>query len=108
MVRPTKPVVVFADAVKSGGRKNSRASTRLEGREVPEGHVRDDWPPSASEEEHEIAYLISGFRGGPGGGPRYRVSVVNGDRLMYEAESSLVADLGTIEASRCAGCTPCP
>jgi hypothetical protein len=66
-----------------------------------------DWPPSAPEEEHEITYLIIDLRGEPGTGPPYRVSVVNGDRLMYEVESALVADLDTIEAARCAGDTPC-
>jgi hypothetical protein len=66
-----------------------------------------DWPPSAPDEEHEFTYLIIDLRGEPGAGPPYRVSVVNGDRLMYEVESALVADLNTIEASRCAGCTPC-
>ncbi len=59
-----------------------------------------DWPPSAPDEEHEFTHLIIDLRGGPGAGPPYRVSVVNGDRLMYEAESALVADLNTIEASR--------
>jgi hypothetical protein len=58
--------------------------------------------------KHEITYLIIDLRGEPGTGPPYRVSVVNGDRLMYEVESALVADLNTIEGSRCAGCTPCP
>lgn len=66
-----------------------------------------DWPPTAPDEDHEITYLIIDLRGEPGTGPRYRVSVVNGDRLMYEVEPALVADLNTIEASRCAGCTPC-
>jgi hypothetical protein len=66
-----------------------------------------DWPPSAPDEEHEFTYLIVDLRGEPGAGPPYRVSVVNGDRLMYEAESALVADLNAIEASRCAGCTHC-
>jgi hypothetical protein len=66
-----------------------------------------DWPPSAPDEDHEITYLIIDLRGEPGAGPPYLVSVVNDDRLMYEAESALVADLDTIEAARCAGCTPC-
>jgi hypothetical protein len=66
----------------------------------------DDWPPSAPDEDHEITYVIVDLRGEVGVGPPYRVSVVNGDRLMYEAESVLVADLDTIEARRCAGCTP--
>jgi hypothetical protein len=66
-----------------------------------------DWPPSAPDQEHEFTYLIIDLRGEPGAGPPYRVSVVNGDRLMYGAESELVADLDTIEASRCAGCMPC-
>jgi hypothetical protein len=70
--------------------------------------VMYDWLPSARDEEHEITYLIVDLRGEPGAGPPYRVSVVNGDRLMYEVESELVADLDTIEASRCAGCTPRP
>lgn len=69
--------------------------------------VMYDWPPSAPEEEHEFTYLIIDLRGEPGAGPRYRASVVNGDRSMYEFESALVADLNTIEASRCARCTPC-
>ena len=58
-----------------------------------------DWPPSAPDEEHEFTYLIIDLRGEPGAGPPYRVSVVNGDRLLYEVESALVADLNTIEAS---------
>ncbi|AEV73316.1 hypothetical protein MycrhN_2735 [Mycolicibacterium rhodesiae NBB3] len=66
------------------------------------------WPPSAPGEKHEFTYLIIDLRGEPGAGPPYRVSVVNGDPLMYEAESALVADLNTIEASRCAGCTHRP
>ena len=66
-----------------------------------------DWPPSAPDEEHESTYLIIDLRGQPGAGSPYRVSLVNGDRLMYEVESALVADLNRIEASRCAGCTPC-
>lgn len=69
--------------------------------------VMYDWPPSAPDEEHEFTYLIIDLRGEPGAGPRYRVSVVNGDRLMYEVESALVADLDTIEATRCVGCPPC-
>lgn len=67
-----------------------------------------DWPPSAPDKEHEFTYLIIDLRSDPGAGPAYRVSVANGDRLMYEVEAELVADLDTIEASRCAGCTPCP
>jgi hypothetical protein len=67
-----------------------------------------DWPPSALDEDHEITYLIIDLRGEPDAGPPYRVSVVNGNRLMYEVESALVADLDTIEAVRCAGRTPCP
>ena len=63
-----------------------------------------DWPPSAPDEDHEITYVIVDLRGEAGVEPPHRVSVVNGDRLMYEAESALVADLDTIEASRCAGC----
>ena len=64
-----------------------------------DGLTMYDWPPSAPDEEHEITYLIIDLRGEPGAGPPYRVSVVNGDRLMYEVESALVADLDTIEAS---------
>jgi hypothetical protein len=67
-----------------------------------------DWPPSAPDEDHELTNLITDLRGEPGAGPPYRVSVVNGNRLMYKVESALVADLDTIEASRCAGCAPCP
>lgn len=73
-----------------------------------DGRVMYDWPPSAPDEEHEITYVIVDLRGEAGVEPPYRVSVVNGDRLMYEVESTLVADLNTIEASRCAGCAPCP
>jgi hypothetical protein len=73
-----------------------------------DGLTTYEWPPSASADDHEITYLIIDLRGDPGAGPPYRVSVVNGDRLMYEVESALVADIETIEASRCAGCTPCP
>jgi hypothetical protein len=62
-----------------------------------------DWSPSAPDEGHEFTYLIIDLRGDHGAGPPYRVSVVNGDRLMYEVESALVADLDTIEAARCAG-----
>jgi hypothetical protein len=40
MGRPTKPVVVSAAAVRAMGRRNIRASARLAGREVPEGHLR--------------------------------------------------------------------
>jgi hypothetical protein len=72
------------------------------------GRVMYDWPPSAPDEDHEITHVIVDLRGEAGVEPPYRVSVVNGDRLMYEVESALVADLDTIEASRCAGCTPCP
>ncbi len=67
-----------------------------------------DWPPSAPNGDHEITYLIVDLRDAVRDGPSYRVSVVNGDRLMYEVKSELVADLDTIEASRCAGCAPCP
>lgn len=67
-----------------------------------------NWPPSAPDQEHEFTYLIIDLRGERGAGPPYRVSVVSGDRLMYEAGSALVADLDTIEAARCAGCMPCP
>jgi hypothetical protein len=67
-----------------------------------------DWSRSAPDEEHESTYLIIDLRGEPGAEPPYRVSVANGDRLIYEVESALVADLNTIEASRCAGCTHCP
>lgn len=67
-----------------------------------------DWPSSAPDEDHEATYLIIDLRGEASGGPPYRVSVVNGDRLMYEVESALVADLDTIETTRCAGCVPCP
>jgi hypothetical protein len=67
-----------------------------------------DWPPSAPDEEHGITYLIIDLRGQPGAGSPYCVSLANGDRLMYEVESALTADLNTIEASRCAGCAPCP
>jgi hypothetical protein len=73
-----------------------------------DGRTMYDWPPSAPDEDHEITYLIIDLRGEAGGGPPYLVSVVNGDRLMYEDESALVADLYTIEATRCAGCMPCP
>lgn len=66
-----------------------------------------DWPPSAHAEDHETTYVIVDLGGEAGVEPPYRVSVINGDRLMYEIESALVADLDTIEASRCAGCTPC-
>lgn len=65
-----------------------------------------DWPPPAPDEDHQTAYVTVVLRGEMVVGPPYRVSVVNGDRLMYEAESALVADLDTIEATRCAGCTP--
>jgi hypothetical protein len=67
-----------------------------------------DWSPSAPDEDHEITYLIIDLRREPGAGPPYLVSVVNGDRLMYEVESALVADLDTIEAARCAAGMPCP
>jgi hypothetical protein len=70
-----------------------------------DGRTMYDWPPSAPDEDHESTYVIVDLRGEMGVGPPYRVSVVNGDRLMYEAESALVADLDTIEATRCAGCT---
>jgi hypothetical protein len=73
-----------------------------------DGLTMYDWPPSAPDDDHEITYLIIDLRGVPDVGPPYRVSVVNGDRLMYEVESALVADLDTIEASRCVVCTPCP
>jgi len=73
-----------------------------------DGRTMYDWPLSAPDEDHEITYLIIDLRDEPGAGPPYRVSVVNGDRLMYEVESALVADLYTIEATRCAGCLPCP
>ena len=73
-----------------------------------DGLTMYDWPPSAPDDDHEITYLIVDLRGETGAGPPYRVSVVNGDRLTYEVESALVADLDTIETSRCAGCTPCP
>jgi hypothetical protein len=73
-----------------------------------DGRTMYDWPPSAPDEGHEFTYLITDLRGEPSAGPPYRVSVVNGDRLMYEFESALVADLDTIEASRCAACMPCP
>jgi hypothetical protein len=73
-----------------------------------DGLTMYDWPPSARDQDHEITCLIVDLRGSAGVGPPYRVSVVNGDRLMYEVESALVADLDTIEASPCAGCTPCP
>jgi hypothetical protein len=73
-----------------------------------DGLTTYEWPPSASDDNHEITYLIIDLRGEPGAGPPYRVSVVNGDRLMYEVESALVADIEMIEARRCAGCTPCP
>ena len=73
-----------------------------------DGLTMYDWPPSALDGDHEITYLIVDLRGPAGVGPPYRVSVVNGDRLMYEVESELVAELDTIEASRCAGCMPCP
>jgi hypothetical protein len=72
-----------------------------------DGRSMYDWPPSAPDEDHEITYVIVDLRGEASVGPPYRVSVVNGDRLMYEGESALVAELDTIEASRCAGCTPC-
>ena len=72
-----------------------------------DGMTMYDWPPSAPDEDHEITYAIVDLRGEASVGPPYRVSVVNGDRLMYEGESALVADLDTIEASRCAGCTTC-
>lgn len=73
-----------------------------------DGRTMYDWPPSAPDKEHEITYLIVDLLGEPGAGPPYRVSVVSGDRLMYEVDSALVADLDTIEATRCPGCTPCP
>lgn len=73
-----------------------------------DGLTMYDWPPSAPNGDHEITYLIVDLRGETGAGPPYRVSVVNGDRLTYVVESALVADLDTIETSRCAGCTPCP
>jgi len=73
-----------------------------------DGRTMYDWPPSAPDEDHEITYVIVDLRRDAGGGPPYRVSVVNGDRLMYEAKSAFRADLDTIEASRCAGCAPCP
>lgn len=63
-----------------------------------------DWPPSAPDDGHEITYLIVDLHIAAGVGSPYRVSVVNGDRLMYEVGSALVADLDTIEATRCAGC----
>jgi hypothetical protein len=73
-----------------------------------DGRAMYDWPPSDSDEDHESTYVIVDLRGEPAAGPPYRVAVVNGDRLMYEAESALVADLDTIEARRCGGCTHCP
>jgi hypothetical protein len=72
-----------------------------------DGRTMYDWPPSAPNEDHEITYLIVDLRGGASVGPPYRVFVVNGDRLIYEAETALVADLDNIEARRCAGCTTC-
>ncbi len=71
------------------------------------GRAMFDWPPSAPDDGHEITYLIIDLRGQPDAGPPYRVSVVNGDRLMYEVESALVADLDMIEAAQCAECLPC-
>lgn len=73
-----------------------------------DGRTMYDWSPSAPDEDHEITYLITDLRRDHSAEPPYRVSVVNGDRLMYEVESTLVADLDTIEAARCAGCMPCP
>ncbi|MDT5059361.1 MAG: hypothetical protein QOF66_7727 [Mycobacterium sp.] len=73
-----------------------------------DGRTMYDWPPSAPDIYHEITYLITDLRGEPGAGPPYRVSVVNGDRMMYEVESALIAHLDTIEAARCAECMPCP
>jgi hypothetical protein len=73
-----------------------------------DGLTMYDWPPSAPNGDHEITYLIVDLRGAVRVGPSYRVSVVDGDRLMYEVKSELVADLDTIEASRCTGCTRCP
>jgi hypothetical protein len=73
-----------------------------------DGRTMYDWPLSAPDGDHEITYLIINLRDEPGAGPPYRVSVVNGDRSMYEVDSAMVADLDTIEATRCAGCLPCP
>lgn len=73
-----------------------------------DGLTTYEWPRSASDDNYEITYLVIDLRGDPGAGPPYRVSVVNGDRLMYEVESALVADIEMIEVRRCAGCTPCP
>jgi hypothetical protein len=71
-----------------------------------DGITMYDWPPSAPNGDHESTYLIVDLRGAVRVGPSYRVSAVNGDRLMYEVKSELVAGLDTIEASRCTGCTP--
>jgi hypothetical protein len=46
-----------------------------------------DWPPSGPDEEHEITYLVIDLRGAPGAGPRYRMSVVDGDRLSTATEN---------------------
>lgn len=67
-----------------------------------DGRTMYDWQSSAPDDDHEITYLIVDLRRAP----PYCVSVVNGNRLMYEVESALIADLDTIEGTRCAGCMP--
>jgi hypothetical protein len=69
-----------------------------------DGHAMYDWPPSAPSSEHEITYLIVDACGKYG--PPYRVSVVDGERFMYDIASHLVADLDMIEESRCTNCDP--
>jgi hypothetical protein len=70
------------------------------------GNAIYDWPPSAPDADHEITSLILDLTGRYGL-PPYRVSVVDGERVMYDSASALVADLDMIEASRCAVCKPC-
>lgn len=70
-----------------------------------DGLIMYDWPPSASGDDHESTYLIVDSRGTSAVGlPPYRVSLVSGDRLMYEEQRELEADLEAIEAGRCAAC----
>ncbi|GAB5023038.1 hypothetical protein JHV675_53130 [Mycobacterium avium subsp. hominissuis] len=64
-----------------------------------------DWSLSAPDIAHDITCLIIDLTGRYRM-PPYRLSLADGERVLYHSASALVTDLDAIEARRCGTCRP--
>lgn len=64
-----------------------------------------DWLPSAPDIDHDITSLIVDLTGRYRM-PPYRLSLADGERVLYHSASALVTDLDAIEARRYGTCKP--